>query len=101
MDSQHDFYKHTHTGSEPQTSEINGNLFYVHAFLIRLSAVHLIQDMKQFTRLIYVHFFPKCTCFAVYNAIKQNVFIIARLICSRFSKSFCKGNINSSDTLHT
>lgn len=60
----------THVRSEPKTSEINGNLFYFHAFLIRLSAVHLIQDMKPFTRLIYVHFFPKCTCFAVYNAIK-------------------------------
>lgn len=40
MDSQYDFYKHTHVGSEPKTSEINGNLFYFHAFLIRLSAVH-------------------------------------------------------------
>lgn len=32
MDSQYDFYKHTHVGSEAKTSEINGNLFYVHAF---------------------------------------------------------------------
>lgn len=56
MDSLCDFYKLTHVGSEPKTSEINGNLFYVHAFLIRLSAVHLIQDTKQFTRLIYVQF---------------------------------------------
>lgn len=53
---------------------------YFHVFLIRLTAVHLIQDMKPFTRLIYVPFFPKCTCCAAYNAIRWNVFIIGQFI---------------------
>lgn len=54
--SQYDFYDPTYIGSEPKTPEINGNLFYFQAFLIRLTAVHLIQDMKSFTKLIYVLF---------------------------------------------